>query len=188
MKVAQNETGLLKALAQNDRKAVEAIYREHYNIIQALVVNNNGTPDDAKDVFQDAMVILFQKTRTSGFELSCSIRTYLYAISRRLWLKKLAQQSRFTVIPESGEEVPDLSEDLDSADEGAQQFQNMETALAHLGEPCKTLLEAFYFKKKSMGEIAALLGYTNADNAKTQKYKCLMRLKKLFFAQVKTGS
>ena len=54
-----------------------------------------------------------------------------------------------------------------------------------LGEPCKSLLEAFYIEKRSMPEIAAHFGYTNADNAKTQKYKCLMRLKKIFFAHYK---
>ena len=61
----------------------------------------------------------------------------------------------------------------------------MENALQKIGEPCKSLLEAFYIEKKSMPEIADSFGYTNADNAKTQKYKCLVRLKKLFFAQDK---
>ena len=61
----------------------------------------------------------------------------------------------------------------------------MEAAMAKVGEPCKSLLEAYYIQKKHMIEIAADFGYTNADNAKTQKYKCLVRLKKLFFAQYK---
>ena len=63
----------------------------------------------------------------------------------------------------------------------------MEGALKKLGEPCKSILEAYYIQKKSMPEIAESFGYTNADNAKTQKYKCLIRLKKLFFAQYKNG-
>jgi DNA-directed RNA polymerase specialized sigma24 family protein len=63
----------------------------------------------------------------------------------------------------------------------------MERALNSLGEPCKSLLESFYIEKKSMDEIASLFGYTNADNAKNQKYKCLMRLKKLFFSQYNIG-
>jgi hypothetical protein len=57
--------------------------------------------------------------------------------------------------------------------------------MQRIGEPCKSLLQAFYIEKKSMPEIAVAFGYTNADNAKTQKYKCLIRLKKLFFAQYK---
>ena len=64
-------------------------------------------------------------------------------------------------------------------------LQLMDEALGKIGEPCKSLLEAFYIQKKSMPEIAESFGYTNADNAKTQKYKCLMRLKKLFFSRYK---
>jgi hypothetical protein len=63
----------------------------------------------------------------------------------------------------------------------------MDRALNSLGEPCKSLLKAFYIEKKSMDQIALLFGYTNADNAKNQKYKCLMRLKKLFFSQYNIG-
>jgi len=63
----------------------------------------------------------------------------------------------------------------------------MEKAIGSLGEPCKSLIEAFYIQKRNMQDIATQFGYTNADNAKNQKYKCLMRLKKLFFAQYKNG-
>jgi hypothetical protein len=63
----------------------------------------------------------------------------------------------------------------------------MEKALASIGEPCKSLLEAFYLQKRNMSEIAGNFGYTNADNAKNQKYKCLMRLKKLFFSEYKNN-
>jgi len=64
-------------------------------------------------------------------------------------------------------------------------FEMMHSAINNLGEPCKSLLESFYFKNKSMLDIAQDFGYTNAENAKTQKYKCLMRLKKIFFSQYK---
>jgi hypothetical protein len=70
----------------------------------------------------------------------------------------------------------------------ASEFQAMEKAISSLGEPCKSLLEAYYLEKKNMQEIAMNFGYTNADNAKNQKYKCLMRLKKIFFSQYKNGN
>lgn len=63
----------------------------------------------------------------------------------------------------------------------------MQKAILGLGEPCKSLLEAFYLEKKNMQEIATIFGYTNAENAKTQKYKCLIRLKKIFFTHYKNG-
>ncbi len=64
----------------------------------------------------------------------------------------------------------------------------MEQSLNSLGEPCRSLLKAYYLETKSMVEIAGDFGYTNADNAKNQKYKCLMRLKKIFGQNKKDSS
>jgi len=82
-------------------------------------------------------------------------------------------------------EVIPVEEELEAQEQRNTEFQTMEKSMMSLGEPCKSLLEAYYLQKKSMTEIAAGFGYTNAENAKNQKYKCLMRLKKLFFAQYK---
>ena len=112
------------------------------------------------------------------------LKTYIFAVSRRLWLKKLQQQQKY--LPEIGmDEIVAVEEDLDAHELKEQEYQVMSNSLQQLGEPCKSLLEAFYNKKRNMIDIARHFGYTNADNAKNQKYKCLMRLKKLFFAEYK---
>jgi DNA-directed RNA polymerase specialized sigma24 family protein len=66
-----------------------------------------------------------------------------------------------------------------------QRFVRMRESLASLGEPCRGIIEDFYMHDLSMEAIRDKFGYTNADNAKNQKYKCLQRLKKLFFATYK---
>lgn len=153
-------------------------------MVQSLIINNNGSSDDAKDVFQEAMIVLYQKAKTAEFELNCQIKTFVYSVSRRLWLKKLAQQNRFT-ISDSQDDTISVEEDIEEHERRDVEFHMMDRAMSGLGEPCKSLLEAFYLQKRNMQEIAASFGYTNADNAKNQKYKCLMRLKKLFFSQYK---
>lgn len=177
------ELALLEGLAKNDRKAVEALYQEHYNMVQNLIINNNGSSDDARDIFQETMMVLYEKARSGHFELNCLLKTYIYSVSRRLWLKRLQQMQR--LVPDSGslEETVPVEDELEMHEQRSQEFQMMEKAMQHLGEPCKSLLEAFYMQKKNMSEIAGHFGYTNAENAKNQKYKCLMRLKKLFFHQ-----
>ena len=187
MKAEYNEKVLLQGLAANDRKAIETIYRQHFNMVQSLVVNNNGNADDAKDIFQESLLVLYEKVRSGSFELNCLIKTYIYSVSRRLWLKRLAQQSRYTLSGDHEEHVP-VEDDTEEHERRDQEFNMMEKAFAGMGEPCKSLLEAYYMQKRSMQEIAASFGYTNADNAKNQKYKCLMRLKKLFFTQYKTDT
>lgn len=185
MKAEQNQIALLQGLARNDKKAIEAIYKENFNGIQSMVVANSGSAEDAKDVFQEAMIVLYQKVTGGGFELNCLVKTFVYSVCRRIWLKRLLQQSRFALTDTVAETV-EVDAEMDEHEKREGEFEMVEKAMAVLGEPCRSLLEAFYMQKKGMAEIAVSFGYTNAENAKTQKYKCLMRLKKLFFTQYNT--
>ena len=95
-------------------------------------------------------------------------------------------QNRFLITEEGEHEVIAVDEDVEEHEKQNVEFLMMDRAMNNLGEPCKSLLEAFYLQKRSMQEIASNFGYTNSENAKNQKYKCLMRLKKLFFSQYKS--
>lgn len=183
---ADSETLLLKGLAGNDKKAIETIYKDNYNMVQALVLKNSGNIDDAKDIFQEAMIVLYERAQSEAFELNCQIKTYIYSVSKRLWLKRLVHQNRFLIADEAEHEAISVEEDIEEHEKQHTEFVMMERAMGSLGEPCKSLLEAFYMQKRTMQEIASNFGYTNAENAKNQKYKCLMRLKKLFFSQYKS--
>jgi RNA polymerase sigma factor (sigma-70 family) len=187
LKVESSERLLLQGLARNDKKAIETIYKDNYNLVQALVINNSGTAEDAKDIFQETMIVLYEKVQSGTFELNCQIKTFVYSVSRRLWLKRLMHQNRF-YLSDGHEESVAVDEEMEEHEKRNTEFLMMERAMNGLGEPCKSLLEAFYLQKKSMQEIAGSFGYTNSENAKNQKYKCLVRLKKLFFSQYKNES
>jgi RNA polymerase sigma factor (sigma-70 family) len=175
------------AIRHGDDRALAQLYRLHYPMISHYVLQNSGTDDDAKDVYQEGVMVFYEKVRDGSLELSCQIKTYLYAVCRRLWLKRLTEKTRFggrlddhEPFLETGAEA-----DLAVAEERDQQFSLMAEALDRVGEPCRSLLEGFYLLDKSMQQLTAEFGYTNPDNAKNQKYKCLVRLKKLFFAHYK---
>lgn len=185
MNTLEQEKILLKGLANEDKTSIERIYKDHYKMINSLVINNSGSADDAADIFQEAMIVLFEKAKSEHFELNCQLKTFIYSICKRLWLKKLQHLNRFSIQSDSLEETVSVEEDLETHEKKQNDFTIMENAMSKIGEPCKSLLEAYYIQKKHMQEIAVNFGYTNADNAKTQKYKCLVRLKKLFFAQYK---
>ena len=180
MRTEINEQRLLEGLAKNDRMAIETIYKQHYNMVLSLILSNSGYPDDARDIFQEAMIVLYEKVKSGTFELNCQLKTYLYSVCRRLWLKRLNQMQRISPEVDNLEESVPVDEELERHEQRNRDFLIMEQAMNNLGEPCKSLLEAYYLEKKSMVEIAGDFGYTNADNAKNQKYKCLMRLKKIF--------
>ncbi|WP_457287705.1 RNA polymerase sigma factor [Pedobacter sp. UYP24] len=168
-------------ILNNSDDALNKLYIGYFPMVLQFILNNNGDEDDAKDVYQEGIIVLYNKIKSGDFELSSKLKTYIYSVCRRIWLKKLAQQSRKTNNIADFEDV--LSEDIDVEDHGQkeEQFNKMHSALIHLGEPCKTIIQDFYINNLSMQDISEKFGYTNTDNAKTQKYKCLQRLKKLFF-------
>jgi len=184
------EQQLLAALAAGQREATEQIYSQNYHIISGWLVKNGGTSADAADLFQEAMVVLFGKAQDSEFRLTCSIGTYLFAISKHLWYKKLQRQHKEPVAlhDNTGNDEDDTGiayeDDINTHQEREAHYEQLDAALDQIGEPCRSLLKAYYHHDKSMQEIAASFGYTNPDNAKTQKYKCLARLRKIFYAGV----
>ncbi len=187
VKPETNEQLLLRGLADNDTKAIETIYKDNFKMVQAFILNNSGSYDDARDIFQEAMITLYEKAKSDSFVLTSQIKTYIYSVCRRLWLKRLQQMGRYVAQTEILDETVAVEDDIAIHDKRNADFAIMDRAMNSLGEPCKSLLESYYIQKKGMQEIAADFGYTNADNAKNQKYKCLMRLKKLFFSQYNIG-
>ncbi|MFZ5554663.1 MAG: RNA polymerase sigma factor [Bacteroidota bacterium] len=166
---------------------LKRIYKEHYPKIQHMVLQNSGDEEDAKDLYQEAFVVFYQKISEEGFELTCSIGTFIYSISKNLWLKQLRVFSRNVVLRlDNEEEIWDAEEVIKEYEYQEKDIRSLESALKKLGEPCKTILVDFFFHKKSMEEIAEKMGYTNSANAKNQKYKCFNRLKKIFIVNNRT--
>ncbi|MCX2484341.1 RNA polymerase sigma factor [Pedobacter sp. MR2016-24] len=168
-------------ILNNSEDALNRLYIGYFPMVLQFILNNNGDEDDAKDVYQEAIIVLYNKIKGGNFELSSKLKTYIYSVCRRIWLKKLSQASKKTNNISDFEDVIAVEVDVEYHEEKDLQFEKMGSALTNLGEPCKTIIQDFYINNLSMQEICEKFGYTNTDNAKTQKYKCLQRLKKLFF-------
>ncbi|MCD0488910.1 sigma-70 family RNA polymerase sigma factor [Pedobacter sp. MC2016-14] len=168
-------------ILNNSEEALNKLYLGYYPMVLQFILNNSGDEDDAKDVYQESIIVLYNKIKSGNFELSSKLKTYIYSVSRRIWLKKLSQMGKKTGNLADFEDVVAVEVDLEVHEEKDRQFEKMQSALVHLGEPCKTIIQDFYINNLSMQDISEKFGYTNTDNAKTQKYKCLQRLKKLFF-------
>ena len=160
---------LLKALAAGDREVTGELYRRNYPIVKGWIVKSGGSEADCADIFQEALVVLFSKVQDEEFTLTSSIGR------------------NPSILWEDTNTLEDLhtghDDDIKIHHEREVHYQQLNLALDQIGEPCRSLLMAYYHEDKNMQEISASFGYTNAENAKNQKYKCLNRLKKLFFSQ-----
>jgi RNA polymerase sigma factor (sigma-70 family) len=177
------DSEVIIGILNNSDSVLKRLYLAYFPMVLQLVINNSGNEDDAKDVYQEAIIVLYNKVKRGDFELSSKLKTFIYSICRRLWLKRLKQMNRYGGDIKDFEEYLPVEDDVEKHQDRDIQLNKMADALKLLGEPCKTIMEDFYMHSKSMQEICERFGYTNADNAKTQKYKCLQRLKKLFFQQ-----
>ncbi len=175
---APTENDFIEGIRNDNDAVMSRVYKSYYPMIEHFIITNGGITEEAKDIYQEAFIVLYENLQNSDFQLSCKIKTYLYSICRRLWLKRFTYKTKYQGNLTDSEEFIEVDEDGNAA-QNEMLFGLMEESLAKLGEPCKTILEDYYIKDMNMVQIAEKMGYTNADNAKNQKYKCLTRLKKI---------
>lgn len=178
------DSEFIDGLKNDNDVALSALYKKYFNVVLKYVLNNSGTEEEAQDIYQETVIVLYNNARKPDFTLNCAMQTYIYSVAKRLWLKQLNKHSHIFKLSENADEdgtLVDVGSDIHEHEEKEKQLFRMNESLVGLGEPCKTLIEDFYIKRLSMEEISEKFGYTNADNAKNQKYKCLQRLKRLFF-------
>ena len=181
-KVQFTEDQFIDGLRTGNNEVLSVLYKKYYNIVLKFIVNNSGTQEAAQDIYQETIIVLYENVQKPNFELNCQLQTYIYSIAKRLWLKQLKKNSKTFLFKDDDEnDLVDVSEEITEHLNKESDLDKMNQSLVELGEPCATLIKDFYIQKLSMDDIAEKFGYTNADNAKNQKYKCLQRLKKCFF-------
>lgn len=181
-KVQFTDDQFIDGLRTGSNEILTALYKKYYNLVLKFIVNNSGTEEAAQDVYQETVIVLYENVQKPEFELNCQLQTYIYSVAKRLWLKQLKKNGNTFLFKDNDEnELADVSDDIGDHLNKELEIEKMNKSLSELGEPCSTLIKDFYVHKLSMEHIAEKFGYTNADNAKNQKYKCLQRLKKYFF-------
>ncbi|MFY0674432.1 MAG: sigma-70 family RNA polymerase sigma factor [Bacteroidia bacterium] len=163
----------------NTSKPLDLLYK-HFPSIQNMIKAHGGDHEEAYDIFQDALMVLIEKINSGSFELSASLKTYLYSVCKyKLYDKNRKHKaiSYTDTLPENDDN--DGHEDAGFMHEIERKFDVIDQVLANLGEKCVDILRRFYHQRESMTIIAESLGYNNVNTAKTQKYKCLERAKKM---------
>lgn len=169
----------LRSINPKDQNRVfEYLYMNNYEVIKMLVLNNNGTSDDAKDVFQDTLIAMHRNVRNPEFELSCKMSTYLYSLARNIWLNKLKSSKKVDSFEDVQTEFIETNENRQELIERAERSKMLVKMIDLLKEDCKKVLKLFYFERYSMSGIASEMSYANDQVAKNKKSACLKHLKK----------
>lgn len=168
----------IKAGGQAELGLVYETYRDEF--LHWVVKEYQCSSDDSKDIYQLTILIFYDNIKQGKLEhLVSSVKTYLFGIGKNVVLDARRKSKRSTPLDQERWINEYLMDEPDHSP-SEQLFDVAHKALAKLGEPCRQLIEMFYYGKKSMEEITAALHYKNAETAKNQKCKCMKRLRKLY--------
>ena len=174
----QTDQEMFLGLKSKDNHAYAILYKFYYPSVKNFIVKNNGNEDDAKDIFQETILVLLEKVPKDDFSLTSSLKTYVFAISSNLWLKRLRDSSRIvkTEIDVYEKYLIDYEEaEQEANDTNIKKVSNVFTRMTN---KCIILLKAIFYDEKNIDTITKDFGYTNKHNAQNQKFKCLEQARK----------
>jgi len=174
-----SDEAILEGLRLRSDYIVNFIYKDYFPLIKFLVTENDGSVEDAEDIFQDGIIIIYNKISINQLNLTSSFKTFMYSVCRNLWLQKLNKRKAIF------EKLTDVEEYIDLPQNLIQEESQAETELHRiiqihflsLEENCQKLLKLFA-KNIPLNEIAVTLGFKTEKYAKTRKYMCKEELKK----------
>lgn len=172
-KEAINDTELLAAFAKADSSAIAYIYKNYFPLMSSYVCNNGGSKEDARDVFQEALMAIFKQVKSKDFVLTASFKTYIFAICRFQWLKNLRKNKRIESLPEMFD-IQDLDDNIIVHLEKAERYNLLQKHLDRFKGNNRKILE-LYFQKFSTDEISEELGLSRAY-VKKKKFECKKQL------------
>ena len=181
--IGYSDEQILKGILRHDNLILQYIYKQYYYNINYFIRKNQGSEDDASDIFQEAIIIIYRKIKENDliFEKS-SFKSYLFSVCRFLWLKQL--EKRRIEKERLNDTLPyqdDLYDDnLNELVEKNERYGLYQKHFSTLSTDCQKLLQLF-FEKVPLKEIAKVMGYKSEKYAKKRKYKC----KELLISRIK---
>ena len=177
----ENHSLIERIKKKDGEKILEEVYRDYRNEFVLWAVRNHAcTVEEAKDVFQQSIIIFYENIRSGKVtQITTLLKTYIFGIGKNKILELMRRNRK--VEAQYNDQIfavdDGFYEDLD--DEYEEKLSKVTHSLAKMGDPCKGILEQYYYHRKSMTEIAESMHYKNRDTVKNLKYKCLQRLRQL---------
>ncbi|MBY0425008.1 MAG: sigma-70 family RNA polymerase sigma factor [Cytophagales bacterium] len=168
----KSETTLLAALQNKEERAIRYVYWGYYDSVEKYVAMNSGTSEDAEDIFQEGLLVLLEKINQPSFELTSSIKTFLFAICKNLWLREINKNKNMDRIG-----FADVNEsfgilDSESSTDTEAEWDSMQQVMKEITSYCSKLLIEMFVE----GKVTTV--YKNVHAKANQKYKCLQQAKK----------
>jgi len=186
MKVEFTDFSLIQALRSNANpdEAIRYLYRTQFRMTAAYIKQNSGTEEDAEDIFQEVVLVFIEILKKDKFRGESSISTFLYALTRNIWLNELNKRGKSRLRDEKFEKGKGTTDmDVSHLIADREVKSQLMDIVDKLGETCKKILMAFYFENRAIKEILLNLNYENEQVVRNKKYKCLKQLEQMITGQ-----
>ncbi|MDB5256356.1 MAG: polymerase specialized sigma subunit [Chitinophagaceae bacterium] len=158
----------------NDDAVLAFLYKSVLPKVKHYIKGNKGNDDEAKDIFQDAVIIFYKKVKLDQLPDDVNITAYICRVSKNLWINRAKRMNKTTEMPDEDflQTEGDFLGNLITEEKKAA----ITTLLSEIGQECQTLLKYSVYDSLSMKEICKLMGYSSENVAKTYNYRCKQKL------------
>lgn len=180
-------SSLIVSFQKNDGREIERFYNQYRKEFVTWAVKSfRCSYDEAIEIFQQSMIIFYENVRNGRIKnIESNSKTYLFAIGKNKIYEKLRAENRQDTLADS--KIKDeIHYDEEEFENRENRLKAVEKSLEKLGDPCRHILQQFYYHKASMEDIAQNMNYKNAATVKNLKYKCLQRLKNILNDELQT--
>ncbi|HEX3383789.1 MAG TPA: RNA polymerase sigma factor [Mucilaginibacter sp.] len=177
--IGYSDEELIKTLKKDHVSdlVIKHLYRNYYSGLSNYIRANQGSEQDAEDIFQEVIVSFIDVVKMDKFKGESSIKTFLYSLCRFTWLNELKRRNRVLQREEKYEGARDQEErDVSHLLAGREAKGTVMAMMDRLGEVCKKILVAFYYDDLPMKDILPLVDFQNEQVLRNKKYKCLKSL------------
>lgn len=166
----------------NDRDVLTCLYREVLPKVKSYVCKNNGTSDEAFDIFQDGMVAFYRFVKENRFNKEHQVAAFIFIVCRNLWVTRAKRDKRNVHMDLALEQISDSANNALDYIITHERETLVRNVLQQLGSKCQELLKYSVYEDLSARKICEIMGFTSEDAVKTQKYKCKQKLAELLKA------
>jgi DNA-directed RNA polymerase specialized sigma24 family protein len=159
-----------RIMSAEHEKFFADLYERGFPLVAKFISSRNGTFEEARDIYQDALVIYFEKLQSGSIDISVSTEAYVAGIAKHLWFKRHKEERRFVRLASFEENITILQDDFVNA-------ERLTSILERAGKKCLDLLQEFYYKNSALKDIAVRFGFRSAHAATVQKFKCLEKVR-----------
>lgn len=149
---------IIECLRNRQSYVVRYLSDRYMPMIRLMLFHMGGSAEDAKDIFQDGLMIMLEKIDDNSFSLTCKFKTFFYCVCENLWkavLVKRHSATNYFARRIDTDNISDFTESLDNS-----LYQTIFTEVFESLDVVSKKILKLYWHEISPQEIAQKLGYT----------------------------